>query len=313
MITIYRQTSSSANGMAVLDAPVPGCWIQAVNPDADEIKRLHDTYGVPENFITASLDTDELARVDKESDVYLIILLVPHVYEDPGDTPYSTIPLGIILTEHYIITISKIELGFVKDLASRARGGVSTAKKYRLVMQLLYANAQVYLVYLRQIDNRLDVIQRKLQTSLKNRELLELFRYQKCLTYFRTGLESNGLMMRRLQRWHVLEKYPEDEDLLEDVLQENAQATEMTKIASDILNQMMDAFASLINNNVNTVMKLLAVATIILAIPTVIASFFGMNVALPGQDFPWMFTVIVLMSITLCSLVALIVWKRDWL
>ena len=152
-----------------------------------------------------------------------------------------------------------------------------------------------------------------MQISLQNKELLELLRYQKSLVYFLTSLESNDLLMKRLQRNHLFEMYPDDVNLLEDVLTTNAQASNMTKISSDILSQMMDAYASIISNNVNAVMKILAVATIILSIPTVIASVYGMNVPLPGQGSGWAFGGIIGVSLAVAALVGVIFWKRHWL
>ena len=190
---------------------------------------------------------------------------------------------------------------------------LATAKRQRLVLLLFLAIAQSYVLYLRDLENQMDAIQRKLQISLQNKELLELLRYQKSLTYFLTSLESNGLMMNRLQRNHLFEMYPDDLDLLEDVLTANGQASNMTKIASDISGQMMDAYASIISNNVNTVMKILAVATIILSIPTVMASVYGMNVPLPGQESGWAFGGIIGISLVIGVLVGVIFWKRHWL
>jgi magnesium transporter len=310
MISIFK---NSPYGLVQLDATAPGTWIHVVNPVNHEIARLRDEFGVPESFIAAALDADELARIDREDDTRLIILLVPYVYADPSDVPYDTVPLGIVVTREYLITVCRKELPFITDFGVKAAKPVSTAKRNRLVLQLFYATAQTYLAYLRQIDLAVESVQRKLQRSLKNNELLDLLRYQKSLTYFRTGLELNGIMMRRLQKTGIFETYPDDEELLEDVLVENAQATEMTKISGDILSQMMDAFASLISNNLNDVMKILAVATIILSIPTVIASLYGMNVPLPGQDVVWSFAVIVLLSLMVSASLLFVFWRRDWL
>lgn len=310
MITIFKNTPT---GLTRLDAAAPNSWVHAVNPENGEIARLRDEFGVPESFIAAALDADELARIDREDEIRLIILLVPYVYADPNDVPYDTVPLGIILTRDHLITICRKELPFITDFSVKAAKPISTAKRNRLVLQLFYSTAQTYLTYLRQIDLAVESVQRKLQRSLKNNELLELLRFQKSLTYFRTGLELNGIMMRRLQKTGIFETYPDDEELLDDVLVENAQATEMTKISGDILSQMMDAFASLISNNLNDVMKILAVATIILSIPTVLASLYGMNVPLPGQNLVWSFAVIVLVSLGVSAALLFVFWRRDWL
>jgi magnesium transporter len=311
MITLFQTT---AQGIAEVETVTPGCWVHAADPTPEECARLRDEFGIPEDFVTAALDVDELARTDHEDDKTLIILLVPYVYsEDPADVPFSTTPLGIVLLNNAIVTISRVRTHFVAEFNKRYGRTISTAKRNRLVLRMFLAAAQQYLAFLRQVDAKTDEIQRQIQISLKNKELLELLRYQKSLIYFRTSLESNGLMMRRLQRSQLFEMYPEDQDLLEDVLTENAQATEVTKISSDILNQMMDAYASIISNNLNDVMKLLALATIILAIPTLIASLYGMNVPLPGQESVWAFATILVVSLVIITIVGFIIWRRRWL
>lgn len=311
MFTVYNSTPQ---GLTQVEVVAPGCWIHAVNPDAAEIARLHDEFGVPPSFIAASLDLDELARIDEEDGFSLIIVLVPHLYsEDPTDVPYSTTPLGIILAEEHLITISRIHTNFVAEFTRRHMRQVFTSKRHRLILQIFLAISQQYINFLRQIETKTDDIRRRLQVSLKNKELLELLLYQKSYIYFRTSLESNGLMMRRLQRSQIFEMYPDDLNLLEDVLTENAQATEVTKISSDILNQMMDAYASIISNNLNDVMKILAVATIVLAIPTLIASLYGMNVGLPGQESPYTFAAIIGLSLVLVLISGIVFRRRKWL
>jgi magnesium transporter len=311
MMTIFK---TLPEGLTVVDQIMPGSWVHVVDPDPTEIDRLQEECGIPDTFITASLDVDALARIDKEQDMMLITYLMPHVYsDDANEVPYSTTPLGIILTTECVFTISKIPPPFLSDLTKRHAKELATAKRHRLVLLLFLAIAQSYLSYLRQLENQMDAIQRKLQISLQNKELLELLRYQKSLTYFLTSLESNDLMMNRLQRNHLFEMYPDDLNLLEDVLTANAQASNMTKIASDISGQMMDAYTSIISNNVNTVMKILAVATIILSIPTVMASIYGMNVPLPAQESGWAFGGIIGVSLVIAVLVGVLFWKRHWL
>jgi magnesium transporter len=311
VITIFRHTP---NGLSTIDTAVPGSWIHVVDPSPEEYAHIQAAYDVPESFLSAALDVDELARTDKEQDSVLIIILIPYIYtEDPNDVPFSTTPLSIVLVGDYIITISKQQTSFVADFVLKAKRTISTAKRNRLILQLFYATAQRYLGYLRQIEANVDIIQRRVQRSLTNKELLELLRYQKSYIYFRTSLESNNLMLKRLQRSQLFDMYPDDRDLLDDALTESEQATEMTKIASDILNQMMDAYASIISNNLNDVLKILAVATIILNIPTVLTSMYGMNVPLPWQASPWAFTVIMGVSLLIILVVFLIFRRRRWL
>jgi magnesium transporter len=158
-----------------------------------------------------------------------------------------------------------------------------------------------------------DLLEDQLQKSLRNREVLELLKYQKCLTYFTTALKSNARMMTRLQNTRLFERYPEDEDLLDDVLTEIGQAIEMTDISSGILSQMMDAFASIISNNLNVVMKFLASVTIILALPTMVASFYGMNIQLPFAELPYAFGITMGLSLVVSLSVVVIFRLKDWL
>ncbi len=310
MIVIYKSTE---RGLQVTEQPLRNSWVHVVDPDAADILWLRREFDVPESFIAAALDEDELARVDKEDGATLIILLIPHDTSEPTDEPLSTVPLGIILLDDHLVTVCRFETGFVQQLVARLTRPISTAKRNRLILHLFAAAAQRYLVDLRRIDASTDAVQARLQSALKNRELMDLLRYQKSLTYFRTGLESNWLMMRRLRASRIFEQYEEDEELLEDVLTENEQAMEMTKIAGDILGATMDTYASIINNNLNDVMKLLAVATILLNIPMVISSFYGMNLELPVARHPLAFGIIALTSLSLTAAALLVFWRRDWL
>ena len=193
-------------------------------------------------------------------------------------------PLGIILTERAIVTISKVENDLLTDFVRGRVKGWSTAKRNRFVLQILLSTAQHYLFHLRAVDKGIDQLEDRLQQTPRNREVLELLKYQKSLVYFTTALRSDELMMERLQRSQIFKLYPDDEDLLDDVLIEIRQAIEMTGISNNILTQTVDAFGSIISNNLNVVVKLLTSMTIILTVPMLIASIYGMNVNLPFQD-----------------------------
>ena len=200
----------------------------------------------------------------------------------------------------------------IQDFITGQVAGWSTAKRNRFLLQILLKTATKYLRYLRKIDRKVDELEDKLQLSMRNKELLELLKYQKSLVYFTTALKSNELMMERLQKSQLFEMHPDDKDLLEDVLTENQQAIEMVGISNDILSQMMDAFASIISNNLNVVMKFLTSVTIILMLPTLIASLYGMNVGLPLQNSPYAFLLTLLVSFVLSLLVVLVFLKKDW-
>jgi len=309
MISIY--TKNNEGSLTLLNEPQPGCWINVIDPTNEEITRL-TKLGIPQDYITYPLDVDERARVERENGELLIILRAPYYHGTSVDIPYNTIPIGIILTECYLITICKRENEILTELSSGRMRSLSTAKRNRFVLRLLLLTANRYLTHLREITKVVDALEDQLQLSTRNKEVLELLKYQKSLTYFTTALKSNELMMERLQRMQLFKTYPEDEDLLEDVLTENQQAIEMTNISSNILSSMMDAFASIISNNLNAVMKFLASVTIVLSLPTMIASFYGMNVNLPLENHPLAFVFLFAITLIVVVPVVLIFYKRDW-
>ena len=225
---------------------------------------------------------------------------------------YVTIPLGIYMTKEHIITICLEESPVLKAFVNRRVREFYTFKKTRFVFQILYRNAASYLRYLRIIDRKSDQIEEKLHISQKNSELIELLELEKSLVYFTTSLRSNEVVLEKLLRTERVKKYPEDEDLLEDVIIENKQAIEMANIYSGILSGMMDAFASVISNNLNIVMKFLATVTIVLSIPTMIASFFGMNFDnIPLGHSPFGFFTIIVLTLIISGVVALLFRKKD--
>lgn len=310
MLTVLKNTTE---GLQTLDKPVDGSWVNLVNPTAAEIIAVRDEFQIPEDYLTYPLDMDERARTENDEGKILIVLRVPVYMGDSADIPYETMPLGIVLTDRVIVTIQKSDLTIISGMLNGKARNLSTAKRYRLVLYILLAAASKYLTYLREIDHKVDALEDKLQKSLQNNEVLGLLKYQKSLTLFTTALKSNELMLSRLQRSQLFSKYEEDQDLLEDVLTELQQAIEMTNIASGILSAMMDAFASIISNNLNVVMKFLASITIVLSVPTLIASIYGMNVDLPFDEFTHAFPVVI-GSMLIVMLVVLIVFRRrDWL
>ena len=310
MLTIYRSTET---GLATLSDIIPGCWISAVEPTTVEIEQIHHL-GIPRDFLTYPLDLDERPRTEREDDGSMLIILRVPYYEGPKvDVPYTTVPLGIIITEKYIVTVCRRPNEAIQELTSGRIRGLSTVKRNRFILRMLLLTASRYLENLRQINRTVEALEDQCQGSIRNREMLELLKYQKSLVYFTTALKGNQLMMERLQRSQLFHMYPDDEDLLEDVITENQQALEMVNISSSILTSMMDAFASLISNNLNEVMKFLASITIILSIPTIVTSFFGMNIPLPWENNGlapvYIFGVFLLLSIG----VVLLFRRRDWL
>jgi len=310
MITVYRSTPQ---GVAQISEPADGSWIHMVNPDLEELERVQHAYNIPPDYLTYPLDQDEMARTEKDEGVTLIILRVPRYQGETSDIPYTTVPLGIIQTDRAIVTVCSFESDLIRGLTNGRVRNLSTTKRNRFLLHIFLVAAQQYLTYLRSINKTVDVLEDKLQLSTRNREVLELLKYQKSLTYFTTALKANELMMARLQKSQLFRMYPDDEDLLEDALTEIGQAIEMTNISSGFLSAMMDAFASIISNNLNVVMKFLASVTIILALPTLVASIYGMNVDLPLDSHPLAFYYVLAAALIVSIVVVVVFIRRDWL
>jgi magnesium transporter len=298
-------------GMTQLEEITSGCWINVIDPTPQEIAHLAGL-GIPQDYLTYPLDVDERARTERENGSLLIVLRIPYFHGHHVDVPYSTLPMGIIITDKFLVTICKHENEILQEFAAGRVKSLSVSKRYRFVLRLFLATAHKFLHYLREINKLVDQLEDQLQLSMRNKEVMGLLKYQKSLTYFTTALKSNELMMERLQRSGLFKTYPDDEDLLEDVITENQQAIEMTNIASNILSSMMDAFASIISNNLNGVMKFLASVTIVLSIPTMVASFYGMNVGLPFEANPLAFLIILGIVAAIAIPVVLIFKKLDW-
>jgi magnesium transporter len=211
-----------------------------------------------------------------------------------------------------VVTICRYEKDMFKVLANGKYRLLKTGKRYRFALYIFLETATRYLTHLREINRITEALEDQLQKSTRNREVLELLKYQKSLTYFATALRSNEVMMERVQRMQIFNYYEDDQELLEDVLTENQQAIQMTSITTEILSGMMDAFASIISNNLNAVMKVLAALTIILNLPAIVAAFYGMNVKLPGEEHPLAFLIVFGISIALTALATFIFYKRDW-
>jgi magnesium transporter len=308
MLTIYKTTEG---GIEELKSMENGAWVKAVDPTPEEIQQLVQ-WGVEIDYIHYSLDLDEMPRMERDDDYTFILIRIPHRQPD-SDVPYITIPLGIFIKGNMVVTICRYEKEMFQVLANRKYRLLKTGKRYRFALYIFLETATRYLTHLREINRMTETIEDQLQKSTRNREVLELLKYQKSLTYFATALRSNEVMMERVQRTQIFNYYEDDQDLLEDVLTENQQAIQMTTIATEILSSMMDAFASIISNNLNGVMKALAALTIIVSLPGTVAGFFGMNVMLPLSDGnPTAFLIVFGIALTLTAIATFIFYKRDW-
>ena len=292
-----------------VEKPVSGSWINLVDADEDDVRKLEKIIDVPEEFISSLKDLDEIPSIEKKGDEFFIIFKTPQKNLSK-EMEYSTVPLGIMITKKYLITVCFYKNDVIERLKKLK---VSTQKKIQTTLKMLYVTAKLYLRYLKEMNKKIYRIQHRLEVSTKNEELMELLRIEKSLVYFNTSLKSNYLLIKRLMKNKLFTRYKEDQEILEDVVEETKQAIQTTEIHSSILSGMMDAFASIISNNLNIVMKLLTSITIILMIPTLVASIYGMNIKLPFQESPNAFLITMLISIGLSLLGILIFWRKELL
>ena len=284
MLKIYS-TDVETNQLQEIKEFKKGSWINLVNPSENEIKKVCESINIQEDFIRDALDYEEKARIDSEEDdnTILFVLDVPIIEKGEDNDIYTTMPLGmIVVRDDFFITVSLRKNKVIEDFEKRKIKNFQTYKKTRFIFQIFYLNASYYLTYLKQINKETEIAEYILKNSMKNKELLKLLSLEKGLVYFATSLKSNEMVMEKTMRGKIVKLYEDDEDILEDAIIENRQAIEMAQIYTNILNGTMDAYASIISNNLNGVMKFLTSITIVLAIPTMISSFWGMNVKLHG-------------------------------
>ena len=306
MLNIYKTIDGK---ITRLDAVEDGCWVNLVYPSEDELKTVSATLGVEPTFLRAALDEEETSRIDSEDGQTLIIVDTPAMEKDDTGVVYSTLPLGIIVTDRHIITVCLKETSVVRDLQDGLVKDVRTQQRTRFILNILLLVAKRYLQYLKQIDKTYNYMERQLYKSQRNKELIQLLDLEKSLVYFNTSLKANEVTLEKILRGRIVTLYEEDHDLLEDVLIEVRQAIEMAQIYSSIISGMMDAFASVISNNLNVIMKVLTSITILMTVPNIVFGFYGMNVAnLPMDHFWW---VPLLISVAIIVILAVVLKKRN--
>jgi magnesium transporter len=300
------------NRLIAIPAFERNCWVSVVAPDDNEIKTLLETFPIAEDYINYPLDIDEKSRIEKDDDAFFVLMRVPHFIGWKEEIPFTTIPIGVIITKECIISICKEENVIIEEFENGRVKHSTPGKKNRFLLQMLLKSANKFLAHLREINKQVDILEDSLQASMRNKELMEMLKLQKILVFYTTALKSNELMLERLQRSGIFVSHSDEINLLEDVIIEFQQAIEMTNISNNILTQMMGAYASIINNNMNIVIKFLTIITITLAIPTLVASIYGMNVELPGQHNPGTFSVIIVTCLALIIGVIVFFFRRKW-
>lgn len=312
MIQIYKSISETNPSLKILDNLESGCWINIVAPSDEELILISKKTDVPLSFLKAPLDDEETSRIDIEDNVLLVVVDIPFTEMEDNSLTYDTYPLAIIHTEKQIITVCLKNSRILTDFVNGKVKSFYSFKKSRFILQILSRISNSYLTYLRQIDKKSLMIEKRLHKSMKNRELIQLHSLEKSLVYFSTSLKANEITLEKMLKLDIMQKYEADHDLLEDVIIENKQAIEMTEIYSNILASTMDFFASVISNNLNIVMKILASVTILMAIPTVIGGLFGMNFQrMPLISNEYGFEITMIITIILTFSAAYLLYKKD--
>jgi len=312
MIQIYKSVGENNPSLNVLDNIEPGCWINIIAPSDEELILISKKTGVPLSFLKAPLDDEETSRIDIEDNCLLVIVDIPFTEMEDNSLTYDTYPLAIIHTDKQLITVCLKNSRILTDFINGKIKSFFTFKKSRFILQILSRISNSYLIYLRQIDKKSLMIEKRLHKSMKNRELIQLHSLEKSLVYFSTSLKANEITLEKMLKLDIMQKYEEDQDVLEDVIIENKQAIEMTEIYSNILASTMDFFASVISNNLNIVMKVLASVTILMAIPTVIGGIFGMNfIRMPLINNEYGFEITMIITLILTFGTAYLLYKKD--
>ncbi len=307
MITIYKKVKGGE--LRQQKRLSKGCWIDVVEPTESEVEDFVNFLKIPPDFITSALDEEERPRYEVEGGNKLFIFSVP--FEENNNL--RTFPLAIIITKNYFLTIHKKQFNFLKDFIEDKVKSFSTTMKIRFLLQILLRINNQFMKYIHELEKSINKIEAKLVTSLNNKEIVRLLTIQKTLTYFHNAGISNHRVFNTILNSNIVKLFEEDVDVLEDVIIENKQYIEMISNYNNIVSGMLDAYASIVSNNLNIVMKVLAVITIILSIPTIITSFYGMNVVLPLQNNSNAYLFVILLSFFSMFLLTFIFKKMNWL
>lgn len=302
---------NAENGrMSEIDERENGCWVSVIDPTPQEIKMLIDDFGLDSGFVKSSLDEEESSRIEREDEQTLIIIDTPVSSTDEDETKmFYTMPIGIIITDENVFTISLHETQIIDEAVRGAIRNLRPAFKTRFVLQLLLRIAALFLYYLKQIDKISSAAEQQLHDAMKNELLMQLLALEKSLVYFSTSLKANEATIEKIFRGRVIKLYDEDQDLLEDVLIEMKQAIEMSSIYTGILSSMMDGFSSVISNNLNIVMWRLTIVTILMEIPNIIFALYGINTVDLPLPFTW-FPISLAVFLTAVAAFILIKWKK---
>ncbi|MGL4762624.1 MAG: magnesium transporter CorA family protein [Sarcina sp.] len=310
MIQIFRTEKDSNNALKSLNTLEQGCWINLISPSEEELVLISKKTSVSLEMLKAALDDEEISRIDKEGENTLFVADIPFTETEENTLTYDTYPLGIIHSKNYLITVCLKNNKILSDFSTNKIRAFKTYKKNRFTLQIIHRIYAYYLIYLRQIERKSSLIEERLYKSMKNRELSQLHSLKKSLVYFAASLKSTQITLNRIQKSHLLQDDIDDEKMLEDILIENQQAMEMTNIYTRILSGAIMFSSSIISNNFNRVAKILTSLTTVCSLYTVATGIYGMNVALPLEEYKYAF-IIVMGFTTLVAMVSLYILDRN--
>lgn len=314
MLQILKTKDGQIDELSI-DNIEKGSWINLVKPTPEEIKSVAEVINIDADYLRDALDLEERSRIEFDDNMMLIITNIPLMENEDN---FDVIPLGLVLTPDYIVTVAVSENKILSFFNKDTEKLFNTTRRTKLLFQILFRSTKFYLRYLEFINRRTDKIEINLRRTMKNKALFQLFEVQKSLVYFTTALKNNGVVLEKLMRlkdnsniYHLLKLHEDDVDMLEDVIIENKQALDMVEMHRNILESMMDAFASIISNNLNIVMKFLTSITIILAIPTMISSFWGMNFEhIPFSGHAYGFLYVSITAVIVAMFIGYRLWKK---
>lgn len=295
-----------------IDKPETGSWVNILPPlKQEEFSELSAELDIPLDFLTDSLDIDERTRFEEEDNVKLVVIKTPTENNsfNESDAYYITIPICIILTHNQIVTVNSFENGAIKKFLHTFQNRHPDNRKM-MVLKIFEKIIQTYMEYLKEINQRRNILEQKLYAASRNEQLLQLMRIQKSLVYFVTALRSNEMLLMKIERTNFLGLNEEEKEFLSDVIVDNSQALEMANIYTNILSSTLDAFASIISNNQNEILKRLSVITIVLSLPVLVTSIYGMNVPIPYQHSPFAFYIPVILSLVISLVIGWFFLKK---
>ncbi len=313
MINLYRTDAKVLSEISDYEDDI---WVSMTKPTVEESKFIAEKYDIDLTDVRAALDDEESSRIEVEDNYTLIIVDIPSIEIRNDREAYTTIPLGIILVGSAVITVCAEETPVLEAFVEKKVREFSTKKRMRFTYQILYRSCMTYQYYLRVMDRRRTLIEQRIQEETEDTDLIDLHELESNLVYFATSLRANGVVLDKLTRYSSIKQYPEDKELLDDVMVENKQAIEMTNIYRDIINGTRELMTAIINNRLNNIMKFLAAITIVMAIPTIISGIYGMNVDgrwMPLANTPFGFEIICGIILVICLIIALVLKKKKML